>query len=79
MADPERLAHEAMSLRDNEAFQTALDNMRRDAVEALVRVPATDTEAIRDYQATVKVVDDLRSDIEGFIRSGSPRKAVGIA
>lgn len=70
---------EAMSLRDNEAFQRALNLLRANALEALVRVPATDVEAIRDYQATVRVVDQLRDDLEGFIRSGQPRKSPGIA
>lgn len=75
----ETLANEAMSLRDNEAFQLALTNMRNTAVEALVRVKATDTEAIHTYQAIVKVVDELRTDLDGFIRSGQPKTAPGIA
>lgn len=75
----DNLASQAMSLRDNEAFQQALDNLRNGALEALVRAPATDADAIRDYQATVRVVDELRGDLDGFIRSGAPRKAPGIA
>jgi len=73
------MMQQAMALRDNEAFQAALDGIRADALEALVRVPATDTEAIRDYQATVKVVDEICERVDAFIRSGAPRKAPGIA
>jgi len=75
----DQLAQQAASLRDNEAFQAALDNLRAGALEALARVAATDAEAIHAHQATVRVVDDLRGDIEAFIRSGLPRKAAGIA
>lgn len=75
----EQLATLAASLRDNEAFQLALTNQRSDALDALARVAATDVEAIRDHQATVRVIDNLRDDLDGFIRSGQPRKAPGIA
>lgn len=75
----EQLASQAQSLRDNEAFQQALDNLRSGALERLATVEATDIDAIHANQATVRVVDELRGDIEAFIRSGLPRKAAGIA
>ena len=74
----EQLAAEAERLRDNEAFQAALDALRMSALEGPARTPATDIEAIRDHQARVRVVDDLRGDIEAFIRNGMPRKPAGI-
>jgi hypothetical protein len=77
--DTEQIAQQAMSLRDNEVFQLALDNLRNGAIEALVKVSATDTDAIHSYQATVRVVDELRSDLEGFIRSGQAKKKPGLA
>jgi hypothetical protein len=76
--DKAQLAAEAQRIKENEAFQAALDAMRRDAVEGLVRTPATDIEAIRDHQARARVVDELRGNLEAFIRQGAPRKATGI-
>lgn len=77
--DIEQIAQQAMSLRDNEVFQLALDNLRNGAIEALVKVSATDTDAIHSYQATVRVVDELRADLDGFIRSGQTKKKPGLA
>lgn len=73
------LSAEAMSLRDNEAFQASLDGIRSTALEALVRTPATDVEVIRNHQAIVKVVDEIRGDLDAFIRAGRPKGAAGIA
>lgn len=73
------LASLAASLRDNEAFQEALTRNRNDALEGLARTPATDTEAIRDHQAMIRTIDNIRSSLEQFIRSGRPPKASGIA
>jgi hypothetical protein len=73
-----QLAHEAQNIRQNEAFQRALDAMRTSALEGLVRVPATDTEEIRDLQAIVRVVDDLRGHLEAYIRAAEPKRKPGI-
>jgi hypothetical protein len=73
-----QLAHEAQNIRQNEAFQKALDAIRSLALEGLVRTPATDTEAIRDHQARVRVVDDLRGHLEAYIRAGEPKRKPGI-
>lgn len=75
----ESLASEARSLLDNEAFVTALNGMRSSALETLARADATDTDTIRTHQAKVRVIDELRGDLEQFIRSGQSRKAPGIA
>lgn len=77
--DNDKFAQQAMSLRDNDAFQTALDNLRKGALEALATVAAGDQAAIHQQQAIVKVVDDIRSDIEAFIRTGSPKTKPGLA
>mgnify|MGYP001548180724 FL=1 len=76
---PEQLASLASSLRDNEAFQLALDNARNGALERLTTTEPTNTVAILANQAVVKVIDELRGDLEQFIRSGTPRKPAGIA
>lgn len=75
----EQLAALAMSIRDNEAFQAALTRQWEAARDALCAVQPTDTETIRALQARVKVIEELRDDLDGFIRSGQPRKAPGIA
>lgn len=78
MTDKEQLAHEAQRLKDNGALQGALKDLRSEALEGLVRAPATDAEAIRDHQATVRVIDDFLARIEAIIRNGQPRKQAGI-
>jgi hypothetical protein len=75
----DQLASLAASLRDNEAFQFALDNQRSSALEALAVVSVLDVEAINKHQATVRVVDEIRADLDRFIRSGQPRVPPGIA
>lgn len=77
--DADQIAQQAMSLRDNEVFQMALDGLRTDALDALIRADATDAPAINKHQATVRVVDELRADLEGFIRSGQPKTKPGLA
>lgn len=77
--DTDQIAQRAMSLRDNEAFQAALDGIRNDALDALIRADATDAPAINKHQATVRVVDNLRADLDGFIRMGQPKTKPGLA
>lgn len=69
----------AQSLKDNEAFQLALTNVRADAIDKLIRIDADDRNGLIEAQATVKVVDEIRDNLEQFIRSGKPRAASGIA
>lgn len=69
----------AASLKDNEAFQAALDNVRQSAIDHLCAADPDDKNSIIAMQATVRVVDDIRADLERFIRSGSPVKRPGIA
>jgi len=76
MAD---LSPQAMSLRDNEAFQAALDSLKTGALEALARIDADDTNGILKLQATVHVVDEIRDNLDGFIRSGVAKPKAGIA
>jgi hypothetical protein len=76
---PDQLASLAQSLKDNEAFQAALDNMRANALDGLAGVNADDKNAILKFQATVNVVDDLRGNLDQFIRSGKEPKKPGIA
>lgn len=73
------MAQQAMSLRDNEAFQASLTNLKTAALEKLAVIDADDKSGILKAQATVQVVDGIREDIEAFIRKGIPRGAPGIA
>lgn len=75
----EQIASLAQSLRDNEAFQMALNGQRASALDALATIDASDTLGILKHQAIVKVVDDIRADLGQFIRSGQKRGAPGIA
>lgn len=72
-------AAEAASLRDNEAFQAALNKMRADALDKLAAIDPAKTNDIIRQQAIVAVVDELRSNLEQFIRSGKAPKPAGIA
>lgn len=69
----------AQSLKDNEAFQAALDSTRLTAIDKLIRIDADDKNGLLKAQATVEVVDSIREDIEAFIRQGKPRAPAGIA
>lgn len=75
----DQLASLAMSLRDNEAFQKALEAQRTRARDALVAIDAADTLGILRLQATVKVIDELREDLEQFIRAAAHKAPAGIA
>lgn len=69
----------AQSLRDNEAFQEALNTIREDARDKLGAVDPNNADAIREHQATIRVVDELRGNLEQMIRGGAPKKPPGIA
>jgi hypothetical protein len=73
------LAQQAMSLRDNEAFQASLTTIKAAALDKLAVIDADDRNGILKAQATVQVVDAIRDDIDAFIRAGKPRGAPGIA
>lgn len=75
----EQIASLAQSLKDNEAFQMALNGQRASALDALATIDADDKLGILKHQAVVKVVDDIRADLEQFIRSGQKRAKPGIA
>ncbi len=75
----EQIASLAQSLRDNEAFQMALDSVRDTARDGLGRVDPDDKNQIIELQATVKLVDDLRENLDTFIRAGATRKPPGLA
>jgi hypothetical protein len=76
---PDQLASLAQSLKDNEAFQGALAQIRANALERLATLPHSEAEAFYSAQARVAVVDELRDNLEQFIRSGAEKKKPGLA
>lgn len=76
---PEQTASLAQSLKDNEAFQLALTNIRDEALNALATMPRADEAAFYSAQARVAVVDDIRGNLDQFIRSGAAKSPPGLA
>lgn len=54
---------EAERLRADPALAGALITMRREALEALAKIDATETDKIRDAQAKVRAIDGLTTEI----------------
>lgn len=63
----EHLAKEARRLLADEVLSLALDGMRAEALERLVRADAADMTEITRQQAKVAAVDDFRGELEGHI------------
>jgi hypothetical protein len=76
---PDQLASLAQSLKDNEVWQEAMDKVRADALEQLATLPRSDEQGFYSAQARVAVVDELRDNLEQFIRSGAEKKKPGLA
>jgi hypothetical protein len=69
----------AQSLKDNEAFQRALDIVKSGAIEALCTIDHDDAKGVLKLQATIGVVNDIRDNLDAFIRQGKPKDKPGIA
>lgn len=69
----------AASLKDNEAFQEALDVVKSGAIEALCAIDHDDALGIAKLQATIGVVNDIRDNLDAMVRQGKSRGAPGIA
>lgn len=54
---------EAERLRADPALANALISLRRDALEQLAQIDATETDKIRDAQASVRAIDGLTTHI----------------
>jgi hypothetical protein len=73
------LASLAQSLKDNEAFQVALNLIREDARDKLGTVDPTSADTIREHQATIRVVDELRERFALMISTAAAKKPPGLA
>jgi hypothetical protein len=56
-----------------------MDKVRADALEQLATLPRSDEQGFYSAQARVAVVDELRDNLEQFIRSGAEKKKPGLA
>ncbi|MDX0227176.1 hypothetical protein RWA06_04590 [Sinorhizobium meliloti] len=54
-------------LLNDDVFKEAVSELRKGALEALISVPATDTDAIRDKQALVRALDSLEGKLRAVI------------
>lgn len=65
-------ATNADGLRRDPTFQFATLQARKTALEELVTIDATDTDAIRAAQAKVKAIDQLTTELAAIIIRGTP-------
>lgn len=77
-AELELAAAEAERLRIDPAFQQAVTDLRKQAVERLVAADASNTDEIRTIQAEIKAIDGLCGQIAGAILR-APRKPMAVA
>jgi hypothetical protein len=77
--DKEWLAREAKRLKDDPVFSEALSRMRAEALEKLASADADDRTAILSLQATVRVCDGIRQEMEAMILSKEDRKPIRVA
>lgn len=57
----------------------AIASLRADALESMVRIPATDADKIREYQAHVIALDGLVARLKSAILAGTPVKRQAVA
>ncbi len=76
---PDQIASLAASLKDNEAFQATLTRQRSNALELLATMKRDNEMGFYAAQAIVLVIDEIRGDLEQFIRSGKAPKPPGLA
>lgn len=74
----EHLASLAQSILENEAFVNAIQNMRADALEKLVKADPADEKEIMALQSDVAAIDEFGVRLADEIRAGKPPKSNGI-
>jgi len=72
-------AEQAERLRTDPAFQRAVVEIRRQAVEALVKADPVDADAIRAQQARINAIDALCGEIANEILRGTPQRQPAVA
>lgn len=84
MADADKqdivdLSLSADRLRVEPAFQQAVLNLRREAVDALISADPDDGAVIRTHQASIKAIDGLCGELAAMIRRGTPHQGPTVA
>lgn len=74
--DKEFLSQEAKRLSADPVFNEALNRMRADALERLASAKIDDINSILSLQATVRVCDGIRMEMESMILSKEDRKPI---
>lgn len=72
-------ALEADRLRLEPAFQRAVLQLRKDAVDALIAVNPNDPNAILKHQAEIRAIDGLATSIANEIQRGTVRTRAPVA
>lgn len=72
--DDQIAAVDAERLRQDPAFQRAVLDARKAALEELAVIDASDTEAIRTAQAKVKAISALTTALASTIIRGTPQR-----
>ena len=67
-------AVDADRLRQDPAFEMAVKEARKKALETLTEVEPTDVEAIRNAQALVRAIDTLCTELAKTIIRGTPQR-----
>lgn len=73
-AEDELAAVEAERLRTDPAFQAAVKEARRAALEALVSADPTKPEQIMIHQANIRAIDQVCTAIANAIIRGTPQR-----
>ncbi|MGE9191050.1 hypothetical protein, partial [Escherichia coli] len=71
---PDHIVSEALSLEANEVFTTEMEKLRTAALMGLVVTPANDTDTIRDHQAMVRAIDDIRAKVRLLALTNAPKQ-----
>lgn len=80
ISDEDRtMALEADRLRTDPSFAAAVTELRRSAVEGLIKADATDTASVMKLQAYILAIDGLCTEIANQIRRGTPREPQPVA
>ena len=76
---PDRIVSEALSLEANEVFTTEMEKLRTEALMGLVNTPASQPDQIRDHQAMVRAIDDIRAKVRLLALTNAPKAKSGLA
>lgn len=72
--DKQTKAEDVKQLLENTLLQEILDAVKLDALHKLAKVKASDTEAIQEEQATVRVVEKFHDKAREIIAQGAQNK-----